>query len=260
MFQLKEAVGYEAISEREESFIHRAIAQWKLNPNIHVLGNLDAWRLSIVSFMIRHKDGYLHHNFVVALLNDLLGVQARGGCSCAGPYGHRLLGIDTGTSHRFQCAILAGQEGVKPGWVRINFNYFISETVFNFLLNAVEFVAKHGWKMLPHYRFDPQSGQWVHRKGRPTPVLSLHDLSYPEGLLSYRRQHATDPETALQGYLTEALKIAEGMNTSITSIDVEDPVLSAEAENLRWFPLPSEIKQQLMEPSLTHALPIRLGA
>ena len=260
VFQLKEAVGYEAISEREESFIHRAIAQWKLNPNIHVLGNLDAWRLSIVSFMIRHKDGYLHHNFVVALLNDLLGVQARGGCSCAGPYGHRLLGIDTGTSHRFQCAILAGQEGVKPGWVRINFNYFISETVFNFLLNAVEFVAKHGWKMLPHYRFDPQSGQWVHRKGRPTPVLSLHDLSYPEGLLSYRRQHATDPETALQGYLTEALKIAEGMNTSITSIDVEDPVLSAEAENLRWFPLPSEIKQQLMEPSLTHALPIRLGA
>jgi selenocysteine lyase/cysteine desulfurase len=260
VFQLKEAVGYEAISEREESFIHRAIAQWKLNPKIHVLGNLDAWRLSIVSFMIRHKDGYLHHNFVVALLNDLLGVQARGGCSCAGPYGHRLLGIDSGTSQRFQCAILAGQEGVKPGWVRINFNYFISETVFNFLLNAVEFVAEHGWKMLPHYRFDPQSGQWVHRKGLPTPVLSLHDLSYPEGLLSYRRQHATDPETALQGYLTEALKIADEMSTSIVDIDVEDPVLSAEAENLRWFPLPGEIKQQLMEPENAHALPIRLGA
>ncbi|MDO8302832.1 MAG: aminotransferase class V-fold PLP-dependent enzyme, partial [Sedimentisphaerales bacterium] len=236
VFQLKEAVGYEAISEREESFIHRAIAQWKLNPNIHVLGNLDAWRLSIVSFMIRHKDGYLHHNFVVALLNDLLGVQARGGCSCAGPYGHRLLGIDSGTSQRFQCAILAGQEGVKPGWVRINFNYFISETVFNFLLNAVEFVAEHGWKMLPHYRFDPQSGQWVHRKGRPTPVLSLHDLSYPEGLLSYRRHHATDPETALQSYLTEALKIADEMSATIATLDVEDPVLSAEAENLRWFP------------------------
>ena len=59
---------------------------------------------------------YLHHNFVVALLNDLLGVQARGGCSCAGPYGHRLLGIDLTTSHEFEREINRGCEGVKPGW------------------------------------------------------------------------------------------------------------------------------------------------
>ena len=100
--------------------------------------------------------------------------------------------------------------------------------------------------MLPHYRFDPRSGQWVHRKGRPSPVLSLHDLSYPEGLLSYRRQHATDPETALQGYLTEALKISDEMSTTIADMEVEDPLLSTEAENLRWFPLPGEIKRQLL--------------
>lgn len=260
VFQLKEAVGCDAISEREESFIHRAIEKWKANEHIHVLGNLDAWRLSIVSFMIRYKDGYLHHNFVVALLNDLLGVQARGGCSCAGPYGHRLLGIDTHTSHRFQCAILAGQEGVKPGWVRINFNYFISETVFNFLLDAVGFIARHGWKMIPHYRFSPQSGQWVHRKGRPSPVLSLHDLSYSEGHLSYRAHRATEPERALQTYLAEALKIADEAVATAHATEVEDPVLSDEAERLRWFPLPGEIKRQLQEPGVAQALPIRLGA
>ena len=94
VFQLKEAVGTEAIREREESFTHRAMHRWEENPDIEILGSHDLPRLSIVSFVVRHEQRYLHHNFVVALLNDLFGIQARGGCSCAGPYGHRLLGID----------------------------------------------------------------------------------------------------------------------------------------------------------------------
>ena len=75
-------------------------------------------------------DGFLHHNYVVALLNDLFGIQSRGGCSCAGPYGHRLLGIDLDQSHEFEREITRGCEGIKPGWVRINFNYFINDETF----------------------------------------------------------------------------------------------------------------------------------
>ncbi|MDH5491596.1 MAG: aminotransferase class V-fold PLP-dependent enzyme, partial [Myxococcales bacterium] len=90
VFQLKEAVGFEAIHEREQDFIDRAIASWETNEQIQILGNRNAWRLSIVSFVIRHGHRYLHHNFVASLLNDLFGIQARAGCSCAGPYGHRL--------------------------------------------------------------------------------------------------------------------------------------------------------------------------
>src|SRR3972149_3174725 len=93
VFQLKEAVGTDAIREREESFIERAIERWEGNPDIEVLGSHSLARLSIVSFVGRHADRYLHHNFIVALLNDLFGIQSRGGCSCAGPYGHRLLGL-----------------------------------------------------------------------------------------------------------------------------------------------------------------------
>jgi len=100
VFQLKRAVGAEAIREREASFTHRAMHRWEKNPAIDILGSHDLPRLSIVSFVVRHEERYLHHNFVVAVLNDLFGVQARGGCSCAGPYGHRLLGIDLETSHR----------------------------------------------------------------------------------------------------------------------------------------------------------------
>ena len=94
VFALKEAVGVEAIRAREESFIRRAIQRWSADPAIEILGNPGLDRLSIVSFVVRHEGRYLHHNFVVALLNDLFGIQSRGGCSCAGPYGLRLLGID----------------------------------------------------------------------------------------------------------------------------------------------------------------------
>ena len=112
---------------------------------------------------------YLHHNYVVALLNDLFGIQSRGGCSCAGPYGHRLLGIDLDTSHEFEREIGRGCEGIKPGWVRVNFNYFISEAVFAFILDAVELVASDGWRLLPHYRFEPATGPVApRRRARPS--------------------------------------------------------------------------------------------
>jgi selenocysteine lyase/cysteine desulfurase len=246
VFQLKEAVGWQNIREREEAFTKRAIARWRNNPNIQILGNLDAWRLSIVSFMVRHNDGYLHYVFVVALLNDLLGVQARGGCSCAGPYGHRLLGIDPTTSGRMLCAILAGQEGARPGWVRINFNYFISEASFEFLLDAVDFVAEHGWKLLPYYRFNPKTGSWVHRDGRPAPVLRLHDISYEGGQLSYPMRHATEPEWAFRHYLAEARRIVDDAVKNAATAGAEDPELTEDVEKIRWFPLPTEARDELL--------------
>ena len=113
VFALKEAVGAQAIRTREQSFIRRAIARWDRHPNIEILGSHSLDRLSIVSFVVRHAspDGsrrYLHHNYVVALLNDLFGIQSRGGCSCAGPYGHRLLGIDLERSREFEREIGRG--------------------------------------------------------------------------------------------------------------------------------------------------------
>ena len=95
VFQLKDAVGVEEIQHREERFVRDAVMAWSEHPNLEILGRRDAERLSIVSFIVRDGSGHhLHHNFVVAVLNDLFGIQSRGGCSCAGPYGHRLLGID----------------------------------------------------------------------------------------------------------------------------------------------------------------------
>ncbi|BCJ49061.1 aminotransferase [Actinoplanes sp. NBRC 14428] len=111
VFAVKEAVGTDTIAEREGRLWARARARWAEHKNIEVLGDPDAERLSIVSFRIRSGGGYLHHNFVVALLNDLFGIQARGGCSCAGPYGHRLLGIGDAESEAFREVAGRGYEG-----------------------------------------------------------------------------------------------------------------------------------------------------
>jgi selenocysteine lyase/cysteine desulfurase len=241
VFQLKQAVGAEAIQARERSFIGRAIASWSANPNIELLGNTEAERLSIVSFVVRQGPSYLHHNFVVAVLNDLFGIQSRGGCSCAGPYGHRLLGIDLDRSHAFEREIARGCEGIKPGWVRVNFNYFISEAVFEYLLEAVHLVADHGRRLLPDYRFEVARGLWRHRRGPVEPPLRLHALHYDDsGRLRHPSGHAKATDDDLAGYLEEARRLLA------TRPDPPDPDghalagVSADFEALRWFVLPRE--------------------
>jgi selenocysteine lyase/cysteine desulfurase len=245
VFQLKEAVGTETIMARERDFIERAIASWTANPNLRILGNPRAPRLGIVSFMVRHGGRYLHHNFVVALLNDLFGIQARGGCSCAGPYGHRLLNIDLTRSRAYEREILRGCEGIKPGWVRVNFNYFISEAVFDYIVRAVHLVAQEGWKLVPDYAFQPDNGVWQHRLGGVQHVLRLHDLSYACGRLEYRSRHATEPEGALPGYLDEARRILGQAPAERCDGPLEDPALPEGFESLRWFPLPGEVSREL---------------
>jgi selenocysteine lyase/cysteine desulfurase len=236
VFQLKEEVGVAEIRRREESFIRRAIERWRRQPGLEVLGNLDLDRLSIVSFVVKHQGRYLHHNYVVALLNDLFGIQSRGGCSCAGPYGHRLLGIDLEKSHEFEREINLGCEGIKPGWVRVNFNYFISEPVFEFILEAVDLVAAEGWRLLSEYRFDAFTGLWSHAGGAPEPPLSLHDISYSDASVPRSAHRHREPESALPRYLEEARRILTAPRRTPEPVE-----LSADFEHLRWFWLPHEV-------------------
>jgi selenocysteine lyase/cysteine desulfurase len=243
VFQLKEAVGSDMIVARERDFIRRAIESWSANPNLNILGNPKAQRLCIVSFNVKHKERWLHHNFVVALLNDLFGIQARGGCSCAGPYGHRLLNIDVVRSRAYEREIQRGCSGVRPGWVRLNFNYFISATVFDYIVEAVHLLAREGWRLLPQYHFHPESGLWHHNDQGMPRVKRLTDLSYENGKLEHRTRRATEPESALPGYLEEARQIMASAEAGERPI--EDPEFTQEFETLRWFPLPGEAQREL---------------
>lgn len=245
VFDLKQTVGTAAIRALEEDFVTRAIDAWTQHPRIDVLGNTQADRLSIVSFTIRSPSGrYVHHNAVVALLNDLFGIQSRGGCSCAGPYGHRLLGIDVAMSHEYEREITRGCEGIKPGWIRMNFNYFISEAVFRYIIEAVLLIADNGWRLLPDYRFDTTSGRWNHRAGPVEPPLRLRDLAYNDaGVLTYPHNQQRAPESELRHYMNEAQRIVttapdEPGAPRDTDLAVAGFV-RADFEHLRWFDLPA---------------------
>ncbi len=237
VFQLKQAVGVETIRAAEERFLDRAVAAWRDEPSIEILGNLDADRLSIVSFVVRTPSGaYLHHNFVVAVLNDLFGIQSRGGCSCAGPYGHRLLGIDIERSHEFEREITGGCEGIKPGWVRVNFNYFLSDAVADYIVEAVRLVARDGWRLLGDYRFDTATGIWTHRDGVVEPPLRLGDITYDDQGMHAPTSHLADDESLLQQHLADGAKIL----AEASEPDLTPPVsLSVDFEHLRWFDLPA---------------------
>jgi len=238
VFQLKQAVGVPVIRAAEEALLRRAVAAWSEEPAIEILGNVDAERLSIVSFVVRRPGGrYLHHNFVVALLNDLFGIQSRGGCSCAGPYGHRLLGIDLERSHAFEREITRGCEGIKPGWVRVNFTYFLDETVADYIIDAVRFVARSGSRFLSDYAFDERTGLWHHRLGPVEPPLRLTDVSYDAvtGEMRYPKHETTAPV----GVLQEHLAAAEALAASRSEPEWTDThVLREDFEALRWFELP----------------------
>jgi hypothetical protein len=236
VFQLKEAVGVDVIKEREEELLHRAITSWSDHPRIDILGNPEVDRLSIISFTIRATEGgYLHHNAVVAILNDLFGIQARGGCSCAGPYGHRLLGIDLDRSHAFEHQIRQGCEGIKPGWVRVNFNYFVEDAVADYIIEAVRLIADDGERLLPLYRFDALTGRWTHREGAVEPPLRLAQVGYDAaGTLTYPRHDERLPLKELDDHLRQAREILRDLPPLGASARRDD-----EFDSLRWFPLPT---------------------
>jgi selenocysteine lyase/cysteine desulfurase len=163
-FAVKDWIGVERITAREHALLCRAMQRWQHNPNITILGNPDPTRrIGIVSFNVKDAEGrYLHPKFVTALLNDLFGIQSRAGCSCAGPYGHRLLEIDAARSQRYRTSVAAGFGGIKPGWCRIGFHYAMDDAEADYIVRAVEFVAARGECFVPLYRFDLATGTWTH--------------------------------------------------------------------------------------------------
>jgi hypothetical protein len=132
--------------------------------------------------------------------------------------------------------VARGCDGVKPGWVRVNFNYFISDTVRDYLIDAVDLVATHGHRLLGDYRFDPHTGRWRHRNGPAEPPLRLDQVRYdPDAGLTWPTQKASAGEDALAGHLAQARAVLAGRPHRF---DDGPTGLPEDFERLRWFPLP----------------------
>ncbi|XP_059431502.1 uncharacterized protein LOC132165005 [Corylus avellana] len=174
-FWVKEYIGYQVIENKEQAYIHRALQRLLPNKNIWILGNTTTKRQAILSFLIYSTTNNsslsglknnkpLHGPLVASLLNDLFGIQARGGCACAGPYGHVLLGVDDTYLVAIRDAVAKGYVGTKPGWARISFPYYMSEEEFEFILDAVEFLAIYGQRFIPLYHYNFGTGAWTFKK------------------------------------------------------------------------------------------------
>jgi len=237
VFQIKDRVGVDVINRREHELTRRVMQSWGADDNIEILGNPDPeHRVGIISFNIRDASGnYLHHKFVTALLNDLFGIQSRAGCSCAGPYGHRLLDIDRDTSERYRHVVQDGYCGMKPGWCRVGLHWVMDDAEANYVIEAVHFIAKHGRRFLGLYDFDLCSGTWSHRqKAIDLPSFSLDNAlrirdEEPVNLSLPLRQQLYDH------YMTEARRwadrLGEGPATKTKSLE-------GELGELQFFSLP----------------------
>lgn len=162
-FLVKEAIGQANMDRRHAEMRDRALSVWKKNPNIEILGNTTASNcLPIFSMQIRNakQGGFIHQQLFTRLLSDCFGIQARGGCACAGPYAHRLLSIDQQHSEAIRAAILSGAEFEKPGWTRLNFSVLLTDQKADYIIAAVEDLARNPYPMVDAYGCDDASARF----------------------------------------------------------------------------------------------------
>jgi len=218
--ELKERLDPARIARREHDLVARAEAALATHPAVDLMGGAGLARgLPIFSFNIRVGASWLHPRFVATLLNDLFGVQSRAGCSCAAPYGHRLLHIDHDTSDRLQRTIRRGNVGLKPGWTRVTFHFLHTEAEVDFIAAAIRFVADYGVKFLPAYRFDVHTGAWRHRTAPAAEApfgieAALEEAARPAAAAP-GDTNVTGGDAALgalfDGYLAEARRLADDL-------------------------------------------------
>ncbi|XP_013397412.1 uncharacterized protein LOC106164153 [Lingula anatina] len=267
VFQLKEAIGTDFIEHKEAELCKRAYKAWEKNSNILLLGSKDVLRVPILSFLVINPESgkFLHHNFVSMLLNDMYGIQTRGGCACAGPYAQDLLQMDEEMAQRFITFLEHSdsdgqkkepQEVMKPGFARLNLPYFYDDDTIDFVLEAVNQVASKGWRIMPLYQFDSKTGTWKHRLHQYN-MQSLYDIEYVmAGLKVHKTPNSSrgSPMRATKEHYKEILKKADKLYSNATRLcgvirceTDPDVQLGAGEKHLVWFLEPKLAKKLLMK-------------
>lgn len=157
--QLKEQMGVHNILEREHEMLERVWQVFDEIPNLHVLAGQHRDRLGVISFYIDD----LHYNLGVSLLNDRFGIQVRGGCSCAGTYGHYLLNVDQEYSKSITSKINEGDNSDKPGWIRMSIHPVMTDDELGYVLDAIRQLAANHQHWQQDYRHLPRSNEYVHQ-------------------------------------------------------------------------------------------------
>ncbi len=159
--QLKEEMGAENILTREEEMVQTIFEYLEKIPNIHILaGNLKK-RLGVISFYIED----MHYNLGVKILNDRFGIQVRGGCSCAGTYGHYLLQVSPEISKNITDRISIGDNTLKPGWIRMSIHPTMTNEELYTCLEGIKLLALHHQEWVEDYDYNPRKNEFSYRYG-----------------------------------------------------------------------------------------------
>jgi selenocysteine lyase/cysteine desulfurase/tRNA(Ile)-lysidine synthase TilS/MesJ len=267
-FEIKQRLGADNIMAIEKHHVQRVRESLRANPRVVLLGRHDdgnaSYQLPVFSFLIRFGDRFLHYNFVCALLNDLFGIQTRGGCQCAGPYATRLLGLAKDDVLALENALIDKKEMLRPGFSRMSFPYFMDESELSYILEAVHFVANEGWKFLPQYKFNHKSGAWKHttrftkfpnRKWLSNFALDLDSVDGDESVTARENPMMTiASEAALTQHRQENLAYARRLAAETNTLQASGggnvaasaaQMLDDSYEALRWFVYPSETMSAL---------------
>jgi len=154
--QLKDEMAVEKIGEREEHLVQIAFKELKSIPNLHILAGHIEERLGVISFYVDNS----HYNLIVKLLNDRFGIQVRGGCSCAGTYGHFLLHIDQQTSKKITDQIDAGDLSAKPGWVRLSIHPTMKDNEIHYITDAIREIVKNIDQWENDYQYNSHTNEF----------------------------------------------------------------------------------------------------
>ena len=157
--QLKEKMGVQNILDREHELVDYIFSELNSIDNLHILANQHQDRLGVISFYIDD----LHYNLGVKLLNDKFGIQTRGGCSCAGTYGHYLLHVDQETSHNLVCQISSGDLIQKPGWIRMSIHPTTTTEEIQYVCESIKALASNHkeWKL--DYNYNAKTNEFTHK-------------------------------------------------------------------------------------------------
>jgi len=154
--RLKEEMGVENMLHREEEMLQILFAGLSKIVNLEILEGDSRKRLGIISFIIHGA----HYNLIVKILNDRFGIQTRGGCSCAGPYGHLLLNVDREKSYEIRDAIRSGDLSCKPGWIRLSVHPTMTNAELTFIMDAIRSTAANFKTWMQDYLYDPERNEF----------------------------------------------------------------------------------------------------
>lgn len=261
-FQLKQTVGCDTIKKRDCELGALVAAKLSSHPKIMLLG--PEWRyearLPIVAFVIRHGSRLLHYNFVSAVMNDVFGIQTRGGCMCAGIYTRRLLGVSYSSLNAIETEMVDNRElaeFIKPGFTRLSLSYFATEDEVNYILDAVRAVADHAWKLLPLYRYNTRTGEWKHKTRfaenptrlwlRDSNLLSGDNKDKFAGVNTEKSASNVYPKPDFSKLLEQSIAQIHAAAEEAKAEQLSDQTLIFQGPSapLRWFVMPSEVHSEV---------------